>query len=348
MKAYRGAMWSVLLLAAMLASACSNDPPPEVNEPTDPPPGQTETEPEETPDPEAEDEAIIRAFREEIRQAESAGELIAFLDEHLSRASGEAADVLFLELEAYYAEDLPKTQGLFLMNEVQEKFSIMGDPTTVTEITDLELREMARRAESGHYVLVQMEGEVYPIIDYTALEKYSPLLSQELRDYLQLMAMETEHQKKGEPDSAHTLDGLAERAVTAEQYLERYPDGLKREDVLEGYAARMERLLFGMANGPRFDLDNGVIYDDYLQAFQRISQRHGATYTGSLVQRFVELLGESDQKIIIVSADDRRDVPAIAELRDGLAEEIRKKYGAEDVEAIDADEPEGAEDAENS
>ncbi|WP_020616248.1 hypothetical protein [Paenibacillus daejeonensis] len=332
MKRNRKALWSVLLLTVILTSACSNDPAPGVNEPTEPPPGQTETEPEpeEIPDPEAADEALIESFREVIRQAEGAEDLIAFLDDHLQEASDEAADQMFLELEAYYAEDLPQTQGLFLTNEVQEKFSIMGDPTTSASITDAEIREMAIWAEAGHYVLIQTDGEVYPIIDYPALEKYNPYLTSELSDYLHLKAMDAERQKSGEPDSAGTLGYTADWAVAAERYLDRYPDSHKREEVLENYANRIEFLLFGMAGGPRFDLDNGVIYDEYMEAFQQIAQRHADTFTGSLVQRYVDLLGDSDQKIIIVSATDRRDVPEIAELRDGLTEQIHERYVIEE------------------
>ena len=334
MKRNRKALWSVLLLTVLLTSACSNDPAPGVEEPIEPPPGQTETEPEpvpeDLPDPEAADEALIESYREVIRQAEGAGDLIAFLDDHLQEASDEAADQMFLELEAYYAEDLPQTQGLFLTNEVQEKFSIMGDPTTSASITDTDIREMAMWAEAGHYVLIQTEGEVYPIIDYSALEKYNPYLSSELSDFLHLKAMDAERQKSGGPDSAGTLGYAADWAVAAEHYLDRYPDSHKREEVLENYANRVEFLLFGMAGGPRFDLDNGVIYDDYMNAFQQIAERHADTFTGSLVQRFVDLLGDSDQKIIIVSATDRRDVPEIAELRDGLSEQIYERYTIEE------------------
>lgn len=327
MKATRKALWSALLISVMLISACSNDPAPGVDEPSEPPPGQIDTQPEETPDPEAEDEALIKAFRDLKREAEGPETLIAFLDENLAEAGEEAANTLFLELEAYYAEDLPRTQGAFLTNEVQEKFSIMGDPTSAANITDSELRELALRAEAGHYVLIQTDGEVYPIIDYASLEKYNPYLTQEFSDYLHLRAMNAERVKAAQPDSASTLVYAADWAVTAEQYLDRYPEGYQRDEVLEEYAGRMEFLLFGMAGGPRFDLDNGVIYDDYMQTFQLIAQQHADTYTGSLVQRFVELLASSDQKLIIVSATDRRDVPEIAEFRDGLIEHIHEQYG---------------------
>ena|GEM_PF-4583861 len=324
MKANRKVLWGVWLLSLALVAACSNDPAPGGEPPT--PPGQQETQPGETSETDSE-EQLISEFWQTIRDATGPSELIAFLDERLPSASESAADRLLLELEAYYAEDLPITQGRFLTNEVQEKFSMMGDPTTVEQITDDELRAWTEQAEAGHYVLVQTAGEVYPIVDYAALDKYRRYLSSDLSDYLKLKAMDSQRLKSGTSDSAGTLEAVAERAIAAEQYLDRYPEGLKRDEMLSDYINRTEYLLFGMANGPRFDLDSGILFDEYRQAFERIAETRGDTYTGTLVRRLLELLGESDQKLIIVSANDRRDVPAIAELRDGLAEQIREHYG---------------------
>ncbi|GBF75903.1 hypothetical protein PA598K_04337 [Paenibacillus sp. 598K] len=324
MKSNRKALWGVWVMSLALVAACSNDPAPGADPPA--PPGQQETLPEETQETDT-DEQLLGEFRQTIRDATGPSELIAFLDERLPVASESAADRLLLELEAYYAEDLPKLQGRFLTNEVQEKFSMMGDPTKVEQITDDELRAWTEQAEAGHYVLVQTAGEVYPVVDYTALDKYRRYLSSDLSDYLKLMTMDSQRLKSGTTDSASTLEAVAERAIASEQYLERYPEGLKRDEILSDYINRTEYLLFGMANGPRFDLDSGILFDEYRQVFERIADTRGDTYTGTLVRRLLELLGESDQKLIIVSSHDRRDVPAIAELRDGLAEQIREHYG---------------------
>ncbi|TLS49281.1 hypothetical protein FE782_25840 [Paenibacillus antri] len=271
--------------------------------------------------PSADGVATIELFEQLITSAQEASELLAFLDEHIGDASQEHADAMIRGLLAFYEEDLEKTSEAYYGSDVQEALLGLGWPIAAERLEAIEdeaIRELALTKAAGGYKLETAEGMIYPVVDYGMLKKYADRLSPALKDYLALLALESDDKMASDAALIIGWDELAERGVAYEAYLVQYPDAPETERAKEMYHTRfLMPYLYGLNNTPVFDFDTFRLLDEVKASYEKTVQAYPDTITAQIVSGFLDALEASDWQVFEKVDGQQADVEDVKTYREG-------------------------------
>lgn len=307
-------IWMLLALSAVIAvSGCGNksltvQEPAKQQETATQPPAETK-------------EDMLERFKLLTTQAKEPGEVIRFLDESMPKADQKQADGLFLELEKYYDRYLPSLNDNFLTMlskpETSQKMNEIGYPMDINNIKgDDTLKQWLLSQQAGGLALGNTEGMFYWKVDYKALQKYDKYLSNDLKSYIVLKAMESEKSYFEDGALVITREELADRILKAEYYLTENPDGLKAKDVLELYKMYLNSYLTEY----RYDAVDDTtlkLLPKVKKQYQTFVSEHPETKTAILVKKYLEVLNQN-KDVIYEKGKDSIQGPPIKDIQSFL------------------------------
>lgn len=323
-----------LSLAAILAGAwltgctnegAANDPEPAQTEtgPNAPAPGNKETG-KNAADPGNQAntgrDRILEQFESLQADEPEAREWIAFFDEHLAGLPQEDADQLMQKLLVFYEEDLLKTQDEFAGEAVNQALSELGWPIAeerVKQIKDAAVRETIESELAGGYKLETAEGMTFPVVDYGALKKYNPALSETMQGFIALLAMESDSKMASDGALSITWDELAERTVAYERYFTRFAGTPEAEQAKMLYYSRyLKTYLYGLDNTPNFDFATFKLSSEAKASYEHTVKSYPDTKTAEYVQGFLDVLKAADWQVFTKANGAQTDIPEVKEYRD--------------------------------
>lgn len=240
-------------------------------------------------------DSLVEQFRTTVSDAKETGEIISFLNENLAKAGENNADIMIRELNAFYDADLERTQDAFFQPKVQESLMTLPWPITSANagsIADDEIKRLVVTKLSGGYKLVQVEGSIYPIVDYEMQKKMSSeFLSEPMNHYISLKAMESNEMTAKDGGLVISWDELADRAVSAETFVKRYPDSPEWEEVKQSYLDRyLSMYIIGLINTPVFDYETYKLKDEVRSSYEKLIKEQPITVTAKTAQSFMDVL----------------------------------------------------------
>ena len=265
------------LIVVLTLSACTKDvddspivKPPVVA------PGENVEEPEDKDeDVVVEDDTIIEEFKEVLDKEAEPEKIISYIDENLDKIDEFQGDIMIDGLERKLQKNLdPLAIKIMDLDKENELMDIDGlEPTFleahIKDIKNDELRVVVENAHKNMYKLVNIEGQFYPIIDYSKLQKYNDNLTDEWKDYINIMAMDSDNLPQSDGGLRITFDELAERLMVTEEYLNSYIEGERRGEVLDLYENKINIYLKGSLNTPIEDRDTKVIKPEVLKSYEK-------------------------------------------------------------------------------
>jgi hypothetical protein len=126
------------------------------------------------------------------------------------------------------------------------------------------------------------------------LERLGPYLTMEIREYLRLVVREQEQPTAADASLMISLDELAARLLSMDEFLEKYPESLVRGAALERYRAYLSVFVSGMDNSRVFDPQTQVIVPERRSSLERFVAEHGDTEPGRTISEFLDLLAAND------------------------------------------------------
>jgi len=160
--------------------------------------------------------------------------------------------------------------------------------------SDLEsLSQAASEAIDRKYKLISAEGSFEPVIDYQAYLPYSPFLTEEMNDYINLKAMESN--KPALLDAAIAVDNAKyiQRILKSMGYLQKYSESPRLEEIKQYAIARISIYLRGIDNSPVFDYSQKIL-PDKLAEFESNVQEYVGTDFGYIIADYLSLLQQED------------------------------------------------------
>ncbi|CAI6078887.1 hypothetical protein [Cohnella sp. JJ-181] len=279
-------------------------------------------------DPEA-DAALLKAFEEQAHSDMSAAELSGVLDDKLKQAQPETGDALVRTMLDYYDRSLPGIQAKFEPQNVQEALRKLDWPPTddgIGKIGDEQVRTLVQEAVSGGYKLETAEGMFFPVVDYGKLKRADAHVTASMKDYIALLAVESDQKSASDGGLVIERSEVAARAAQAEAYVAKHPSSPERDRAEDLFATRyIPFLLMGLSNTPVFDYDTFKIDPEAKAAQQRAIADHPGTVTARLTQEFLDLMNKTGGAVYKKgSGGEQIDIPEVKSFYDGLENHARE------------------------
>lgn len=244
-------------------------------------------------------EAIKAEFDQMEKSVENISRLFEFVDNHKADASPQLVTEMLAAVIDLCQQYLPEMATKFYEPQVQETIYELSPSL---EDIDLEilagsyldsLSQAASEAMEKKYKLIAVEGSFEPIIDYQAYLTYSPFLTGEMNDYINLKAMESNSPALLDAGIAVDNAEYVQRILKSMEYLEKYSDSPRKEEVKQYAIARMSIYLRGIDNSPVFDFSRKII-PDKLQQFESDLQEYAGTDFAIILADYLNLLQQED------------------------------------------------------
>ena len=173
-------------------------------------------------------------------------------------------------------------------------FSTLPSPENIdlnllVQSNNQEVKDIAQEAIDKKYKLISVEGFIMPLVDYKAYDGYRPYLTEEMNDYMNIKLDESERPSVMDAGIVIPVDDFVQRIIKSMDYVKKYPDSPRAEEVQQFNKGRIYVYFSGIDNNPVFD-SNLMIIPDKLTEFEDIFTIYGDTDFGNLLGSYLDLL----------------------------------------------------------
>ena len=244
-------------------------------------------------------EEIMKDFNNIVESKNSPDKIVAFIDENIEKLSQIEGDEMLSELERALEKFLEsETNKIFDLDKDGELIGLAGEELffpkeKVQEIKNDELRTEIIRVLDSKYKLINLEGNYYPIVDYEKLQEYDKNISDELKDYFAIKALDSNMPVAIDGGLYISYDELSQRILKIEDFTQRYSGGQRHEEMLKAYRDKLSIYLLGIDNSPIADEETQKIHQDLLNSYKKTANIKDAI-TSFILNKYVNLIEEND------------------------------------------------------
>jgi hypothetical protein len=249
-----------------------------------------------------------RGIMEEFDQLTDSGaglfEIIEFIDQNIAQLSKENASIMVDRLESLQKDNLPKLEERYysdqqIQAELFKSFKPGAgiDMNEVDKVSHKGLLDLLIETRDTGYRVETAEGMYFPIIDYGFYKKYSDYVTDDMKEYIEIMAIESEQVPAKDAALVIKWGQVVERALRQDKFLQDYPASIKADAMKELYGKYVMFTLFGLNNTPLFDYNTKAIREDAKAAYmQAADSGDDQGYTG-LLKGYLEVLEQNGWKL---------------------------------------------------
>jgi hypothetical protein len=253
----------------------------------------------------AEEEArnkIVSGYRMILEYSPKPDILRRYLEKNIANVLPEQAQEMVNSLEKCQKEHLPTfaEERYDYSENIQLKMGKLANPLDLSAIQNIEDRELkgllTETVEYG-YKIETAEGMYFPVIDYEKYRSYSAYVTADLKDYIELMAVESNKTPLKDAALMISWDEVLRRALAQEKFLTAYKDSPKAAEVTELYRNYVTILLFGANNTPLFSYDTNVIVPEAKAAYLSALQNPPESALLQTLKEYMDLLAKNNYKL---------------------------------------------------
>ncbi|MGE5677061.1 MAG: hypothetical protein ACM3ZR_03290 [Pseudomonadota bacterium] len=227
--------------------------------------------------------------------------LIEYMDKNIAAVSKEDASRMLMELEKaqqnyqktleekYYAANIQESLGKIFSKDMSlDKINDTQDPA---------LKKLLEETGSMGYKVETAEGMFFPIQDYGYLKKFSPYAGDDIKAYIDIMAVESEKVPAKDAALVISWDEVLERAFSQEAYIEKYSSSPKLDSVKELYSKYRTFILFGLNNTPLFAYEDKAMDKEARAAFEKAAKGNDGSGLGQLLGSYMKVIEKNGYKL---------------------------------------------------
>ncbi len=255
-------------------------------------------QPEENP--QASEEQVMSDFNNLMANNPEINEVIQFMEDNISNVSPQNVSVMILALEDLQVNHLPTFEENFTSSEdlqVKLRDLFKGDTSNIENIADTDIKTLLEETKNSGYKIETAEGFYFPIIDYQFYKTFSAKATEEIQNYIEIMAVESNQVPAKDAALMISWNEIVDRALEQEAFLKQYPDSERLNEVTELYKRYEMFTFFGLNNTPLFSYDTKKIDPEakavYLDA---ISREIESDYT-EMLNSFLEILAKNNDSL---------------------------------------------------
>ncbi|WP_052409984.1 hypothetical protein [Paenibacillus durus] len=266
-------------------------------------------------------EAVYRAYLPLLSSSAKLPQAIGYLNANIYAVGSYRATIMTLRLENVQKAALPAWQDRFYADGFQRELTDLyehGDSLAkLADKTDnANLRLLLRGAAGNGYKLETAEGSFFPVIDYAAYRKYKMYVMSDIRDYISIMAVESDLPSSKDNGLTIAWAEVASRALAQESFIAAYPRSNRIETVKSLYRMYEIDTFYGLNNTPLFHYDNLEMDLEASKAYTAVlAKNNGDSPYLEKLDGFMKLLKEHDYKLTDEIEEYRKqaappDIPA--------------------------------------
>ncbi|MEW6697350.1 MAG: YjgB family protein [Bacillota bacterium] len=241
---------------------------------------------------------IMSDFRTLTEKSPSVEEVANFINNNIANVSKEDASKMVNEFEKIQKKNFPQIESMFAKDDIQNKInSEYKAITTQSDIKDNELKELLARTKNSGYKVETAEGFFFPIIDYGFYKKFSSYVTPDMKDYIDIMAEESD--KVPAKDAALVIgwDEVLERALNQEKFINTYKDSVKANDIMQLYKKYVTFALYGLNNTPLFSYDTKTLAPKAREVYLNAVTNAGDSEFLMTLGGFLDLVRNNNYKL---------------------------------------------------
>ena len=255
-------------------------------------------------------EVIMKDFQDLINSGKESEKVISYINDNIGKLTQIEGDKMIDMLEMKLEEGMEDlTNKIFATDKDDELMSIAGTESyfpedKVADIKNSELKKEITTLFANMYRLVNLEGEFYPIVDYTKLKVYNDNISDEWKEYLSVRAMDSDEIPFSDGGIRINFKDLANRITKTENFLNKYIAGPRQKELLQLYESKLTAYMKGLPNTPITD-NNNNISKDVMKSYEDTSNMEGYI-TAHMINQYLDDIKANNFAIdskILASAD---------------------------------------------
>lgn len=265
---------------------------------------------------EEDEKALIMEGFSDIVNGKDPLQIKEYVDSNIRKLSQLEGNEMIDKLEESLIDNLADvTDRLMGLDSDRELMGLASDEIffpedLVSEIKNEDLKREVATVFDSLYKLVNLEGNYYPIVDYAGLQDYNNYVTDEWKEYLAIKAMDSENPALADAALRISFSDLANRILKTENYLNKYLDSSRQEEMVDSYHHKINVYLKGVDNSPIADRATSMIAGEVFDSYVNTSHNEGYI-TANILFRYVEAIKDNGHRI-----DDK-----ILELADELISE---------------------------
>ena len=245
---------------------------------------------------------VMEDFQALLAKNVSLPEIISFIDNNISKVSRENASMMIDKLEEMQKNFLPEMDEKFykvedLQQKMSEAFMQGFNISKIYDVEDAELKQLLSETRDSGYKVETAEGMFFPVIDYEFYKKYSLYVTPDMKEYIDIMAVESNNTPFKDAALVIDWDEVLKRAINLEKFIAQYKDSIRLDDVKELYKKYLNFSLFGLDNTPLFSYDSKVMDSKTKEAYMGMLERSEESGYIRIMRDFMDIVKKNDYKL---------------------------------------------------
>ncbi|EYE88580.1 hypothetical protein Q428_07295 [Fervidicella metallireducens AeB] len=224
--------------------------------------------------------------------------IYTFIDNNINVLNNEQASIIVDDFLRTQEEKIEKLNERLLSKDydilMRKTFPIYFDYSLIDTIPDKELKKLLKNICESGYKILNIDGTYIATIDYEKISKFGSRVNAELRDYIDIMKIESCHIIENYTDMTNLWDEIASRCVLTENYLSNYQKSTRHDRVENIYYAYLHIYLEGDEKNPIIDSYSNKVKPSVIKSYENTLNRYKNTKLKKIIERYLKLLKEQE------------------------------------------------------
>ncbi len=273
----------------------------------------------DSPDNSSLENTFMDEFTTLINQDTEIMTVLEFVNNNISALSPENASTMLDKFEEFQKANLPKIEEKFYSAEIQTEINNIYQPgfdlNKIDSIDNQKLKTLLIEARDSGYKVETAEGMYFPVIDYELYKNYSSSVTFDIREYIEIMAVESNKVPAKDAALVISWDEILKRALSQEKFINRYPNSMKMYDMKQLFKKYVTFTLYGLNNTPLFNYDSKLIEDDAKNVYTKAVKNHQSSQLIEILQGYLDILAENNYQLTDQIDQYRKDIVSTLEAK---------------------------------
>lgn len=242
---------------------------------------------------EAQQKKIMQNLDTLINSNANEKQVITFVNNNIAYVSKENASKMVFAIETTQKKNISNyIYGMTddIQGKIIEEFNWNFNMDKIDDVKNPNLKKYLKNIKDSGYRLFESEGMYCPIIDYARYCEYAEYVTDDIREYIAIMAEESTHIATDDAAIVISWDEVLKRACVQEEYIKKYPQSLRLNEMKQLYEEYVRYCLFGTNNTPSFDYQTETIDEKLLESYKEIVQKDNDNNITQQIKDYLKIL----------------------------------------------------------
>ncbi|MEG6522298.1 hypothetical protein [Desulfotomaculum sp. 1211_IL3151] len=245
----------------------------------------------------AKSDSVMENFHSMLQKDSSVADVAQFISDNISLVTKENASEMVIKFEELQLKKLPQYETMFTEGDNQSKFANEYEAVMNGAVKDPGLKELVQKTNNSGYKVETAEGTFFPILNYQFYKKYSDYVTPDLKNYIEIMAVESNQVPAKDAALVISWDEVVKRALEQEKFIHTYKDSVKLNDVKQLYEKYLLFTLYGLNNTPLFSYDSNTLNPKAQEAYTKAIKNSGTSDFLKILEEYLNIISKNNNKL---------------------------------------------------